>query len=202
MNPIFNFIFAKQYRVVILLNVVIISLLLIYLNLFGKLTSKYTVYFFMAPIFLFVLFKIKSPTIKIAAPLFVLIFTENIIISRVPISDFFKVGITFIFGATVLVSILWHQKTLKFPKYIVSALLLFQLSAIISIILGSAKGPVYLNLNIEDFITYFIGFSIFLYVGYQTFDDPSDVYKIVLFILLYAFLTAVRQIFSIMTGKI
>ena len=97
MNHLFNFIFAKQYRVVILLNVIIISFLLIYLNLFGKLTSKYTVYFFMAPIFLFVLFKIKSPTIKIAAPLFVLIFTENIIISRVPISNFFKVGITFIF---------------------------------------------------------------------------------------------------------
>jgi O-antigen ligase len=119
----------------------------------------------------------------------------------VPITDFFKVGITFIFGVTVFISILWHQQRVRFPKYILSAMLIFQISAIASILLGSAKGPIYLYLNIEDYITYFIGFFIFVYVGYQTFEDPKDIYKIILVILLFAFLTAAGQIFSIMTGK-
>jgi O-antigen ligase len=155
----------------------------------------------MAPIFLFVLFKIKNPTIKIAAPLFVLIYTENIIISRLPITDYFKISITLIFGITALVSILWHQKRVKFPKYIISALFLFLVSSIIGILIGSAKGIVYRDLNIEVFLTYFMGFAVFLFLGYQTFENPNDIYKIVMMILFFAFLTAVGQLFSIMTGK-
>ncbi|NOH00048.1 MAG: O-antigen ligase family protein [Ignavibacteriae bacterium] len=105
-----------------------------------------------------------------------------------------------IFGLTVFASIIWHKKKYAYPKYSKVLFSLFILTAIISLVIGSAKGKEYLYVNISDLITYYLGFILFFYIGYQSIENAGDLYKIVLILFIFGLMTAAGHIFSITTG--
>jgi O-antigen ligase len=201
MHPIIAFILEKQYRIFILLNIILIGGLVLFISSKGSLTSKYTAYFFIAPFCLLILFNLKNPVLKVAAPIFTLIFVENIIISRIPVSNYLRVGVTLIFALTIYFSFVWRNEKRKLPKYFNTLWLLYFTFILVSMVQGNIREYNLLPANVENFVTYYLEFFLFFMIGYRAFEDPKQIKQFLLLFMVLGALSAVGHIFSILTGK-
>lgn len=200
MNSIFNFLGEKQYRVFLLLISILLGLLYLFLEFKGSLATKYTAYFFVAPFFLFLLFKLKNPIILVAAPIFTLIFFENIIISRIPVTPYLRVGITLVFTLTAFASIIWHNPKRKLPGAFVVLLLLYFFFIGLSIINGNIEGMDLMPSNMASFFTTYGEFLIFFLIGYKAFEEPEQIQDLLFILIVFAALSGIGHIFSMLTG--
>lgn len=200
MRFIISFFKEKQYRIVILLNIIFAVILLAYLNVFGKLASKYTLYVFVAPLFLIVLFNVKNILFKILLPLGFLIFVENTIISSIPVAKMFRVGGALIFAMTALLSILYFNKREKLPKRYGFQWAMYFLFVALSFVIGSTVSANLFNANVEAIVTYYFEFFLYFYLGYLAFKDVETVKKFLFILIVMGFLSAVGHIFSLISG--
>lgn len=201
--------FNKQLLAAMLLNAIVALIFWLYIQMFGSLMSRYTAYFFVAPFLLIVLFQWKNPVYKTAAPIFTLIFLENVIISRIPavavpyMNDqavFFRLGVTFIFALTAVCSFMYYKEKFRLPRYMAPMWLLFLGFALASMVIGGSVDFGLLSGNVSDFITYYLEFFLFFYLGYRAFESSGEVKQLLLLFVVFGIITAVAHIFAITTG--
>lgn len=209
MRTIIGNIFNRQTAVLLALNIGVALLLLGFMTAFHGLLNRYTAYIFVAPFMLILLFQWKQPVLKIAAPVFTLIFLENTIISRIPVvtvpymsegAVFFKMGVTFVFAITILSSLLYYNQKLKLPKGFAVLWMLFLALAFASMIIGGSIDLGFMAGNVNDFITYYLISFVFFYIGYRGFQRPEEINRFLFILLIFGIITAVAHIFAITTG--
>ncbi len=200
MFSLLSFLKQKQYRIVILINVVFALILLAYLNYFGNIAHRNTVYVFIAPFFLLILFMSKNILVKITLPIFFLIFIENIFISAIPVAKMFRVGGAMIFALTAIISIIYHQKSDKLPRLMAVQWVLYFTAVLMSFVLGASVSENLLNENVEALFLYYIEFLLYFYLGYLAFNDIDMMKKFLFIIILMGLLSAAGHIFSMLTG--
>ncbi len=203
------YILGKPHRLFIILTLLMVGAFTFYLLWFGNLLSRYTVYFFVAPFILLILFATKDPVYKLSAPLFLLIFLDGTIISRIPLlsvpfrgelATFFPISISLIFMGIVLFSFLYNKPKRELPPFIGLNLALFLLTAVISLMIGSEGGIGSLASNVKSFIMFYLEFFIFFYAGYLAFNNNEEINRFAYILVLFGLLAAMGHLFSLSTG--
>lgn len=209
MNHIFTFVLEKQSRVLAIVLIAIAALLIVYLTRFNSLASRYMVYLFVAPISFVFIFNMKNNVLKASIPFFLLIFIEVTLISRIPLISipinninptFVSTGITLAFAIVVLLSRIYKYENLYLPLSYKTLWLVFFISLFISIIFGSQMGVDYLAVNINEFVTFYLEYLLFFYLGYLAFKHIEDVDKFINVLILFGLIAAIGHLFSITTG--